>query len=339
MSKRIIKIIFFIVAVIVLIAISFWIYLDFLNQIKQNNQNKNFFEASLQGKNNIKDNDSSIYVKKDFVKILFLGDLMFDRGIRQSAVKNGNNFIFKEVFSLLQNNDLVVSNLEGPITKNKSVSLLSKIGSEKNYIFTFEASLAKTLYENNIRLVNLNNNHILNFGQSGLESTKIYLKDNKVEYFGDLNNLEQKSIIKEISGIKIAFVSYNQFSPNIDEKTNTINEIKRLKDLSDIVILYAHWGNEYVFYPDSNMKELAHTFIDLGVDLIVGSHSHTIVKKEQYKEKMIYYSLGNFVFDQYFNEDVRNGLALEVKIDFKTKELKFKEHKLYLDYNGQTILK
>jgi len=272
------------------------------------------------------------------IKILFLGDLMFDRGIRQSAQKNGNSFIFEKIHSFLKEQDLAMANLEGPITDEESVSVNSKIGSENNYIFTFPTDLAKTLFDENIKIVNLGNNHIFNFGQAGLESTKKYLEAAGVGYFGQ--NINQLS--REISGVKIAFINYNQFSGK-DAGSSAANDIKEAKAKADIVVLFAHWGEEYYgeeYYkePPAYVSEIAREFIDAGADLIIGSHSHTVQKSEVYGGKKIYYSLGNFVFDQYFSSQTRQGLGVVLKINPKTKEIKFEEKRFYLESNGQTIL-
>ena len=275
------------------------------------------------------------------VKILFVGDLLFDRGIRYYADKNGgNDFIFKKISSALAGNDLVVANLEGPITNNKSVSAGTVVGSPDNYFFTFDPSVATTLFKENIKMVDLGNNHILNFGQTGLTATKKYLTEAGVGYFGDSSS-DSKSTSTVINGIKVAFVGYNQFSGLTDgkEEQATIDEIKKVRGTSDIVVVFSHWGVEYDSAPTSAMKALAHQFIDAGADVVVGSHSHVIGQVEAYKGKRIYYSLGNFIFDQYFSEEVRNGLGVKVKIDGKTKQLDFSETHFYLDTNGQTVEK
>lgn len=279
------------------------------------------------------------YSYPDNIKILFAGDLMFDRGIRYYAEKGGgNNFIFEKISDLLLNNDLAVVNLEGPITDEKSVSSGTAPGSTNNYFFTFDPSVAKTLFNENIRLVNLGNNHILNFGSRGLESTKKYLDESSVDYFGAPTG--KRSIIENIDGLKIAFVSYNEFVSDIEaEQKSTIEEIKTLKSEAALVIVFSHWGDEYAHEPSDAIKELAHQFIDAGADLIIGSHSHVIQQMEEYKNKRIYYSLGNFVFDQYFNEDVRQGLGVIVKINKQTKQLEFEEKNFYLQENGQTIVR
>ena len=155
----------------------------------------------------LKESDPGFFLKppeateKKYTQLLFVGDLMFDRGIRYFANKNGGNeFIFDKIRPILANNDLVITNLEGPITDRKSISSETKPGSTNNYFFTFDPSVAETLYRENIKLVNLGNNHILNFGWPGLNSTKKYLDKAGVNYFGAPE--EQKSIIKEIDGIK-----------------------------------------------------------------------------------------------------------------------------------------
>jgi len=274
--------------------------------------------------------------EKQYIQLLFVGDLMFDRGIRYFADKNGgNDFIFDKISPALLKNNLVVANLEGSITDNKSLSAGTSPGSTNNYFLTFNPSVAKTLFKNNIRLVDLGNNHISNFGADGIKSTQKYLNDAGVDYFGAPSGNSGK--IENINGIKVGFVSYNQFSD--DRPLNVINEIKKIKLDADLVFVFSHWGNEYELTQTSEQTNSAHQFIDAGADLVVGSHPHVIQPVEEYKGKRIYYSLGNFIFDQYFDENVRNGLGVVVKIDKQTKKMSFEEKHFYLQSGGQTIIK
>ena len=301
--------------------------------------NKNSFDISGEDKDSVTSYVSGFYAKKTDIQILFTGDLMFDRGIRYYANKNSSNeFIFNKVYPTLAKSDLVVSNLEGPITDNKSISSGTEPGSSNNYIFTFDKSVADTLFAENIKLVDLGNNHILNFHNAGVKSTEEYLSDAGVEYFGSPNG--NKSIIKNIDGLKIAFVSYNEFaeSTNLDQ-AQTISEIQKLKTQSDLIIVFCHWGVEYTAEPTDAIKDLAHQFINAGADVIIGSHPHVKQSTEIFNNKKIYYSLGNFVFDQYFDEDVRNGLGVILKIDPETKKLEFEDLNFYLQSGGQTIIK
>jgi poly-gamma-glutamate synthesis protein (capsule biosynthesis protein) len=274
--------------------------------------------------------------EKSKTSILFVGDLMFDRYIAQVAAKKGDSFIFSGISSFLKENDLVVANLEGPITDKKSISIGTVVGDKGHFSFTFNKSLAGTLVENNIRLVNIGNNHILNFKEEGLNQTKKYLEENKVNYFGDPENKEKNYIIEEINGIKIGFVSFNQFGGSAEE---TKKDIETIKGTTDIIIVYAHWGKEYSKIPSENIKIMAHNFIDSGADLVIGSHPHVIQNTEEYKRKRIYYSLGNFIFDQYFSAETMKGLAVEVIIDSENKNMEFHEFPLLLQKNGQTLPK
>jgi gamma-polyglutamate biosynthesis protein CapA len=266
------------------------------------------------------------------ISLLFLGDLMFDRSIRQFAEKKGNDFIFGKISDVLRENNLVVTNLEGPITDNISKSVGTKPEEKGHFIFTFDKSLTGTLFKQNIKLVNLGNNHILNFGIDGLEQTKKYLAESGIEYFGD-PKADQNYLIKEIDGIKVGFVGYSQFEENSIEKAK--KNIAIIKNIADVVIVYTHWGKEYEKTPSNSIKDIAHVFIDAGADLIIGSHPHVIQNEESYKGKRIYYSLGNFVFDQYFSPETQKGLAVKVRIN-RNKELIFEDIVLFMGKNGQT---
>jgi AmmeMemoRadiSam system protein B len=309
-------------------------------------ENKNSFDISGQDEKSVTSYIFGFFAQKNSTQILFVGDLMFDRGIRYYAEKNGgNSYIFsakggpasgwETLSDFLRNNDLVVANLEGPITNNKSISAESAIGSSNNYFFTFDPGVAITLAKENIKLLNLGNNHILNFGKDGLYQTKKYLDKSDINYFGSPN--EENSAVKYINGLKIAFISFNQFIENNPQQV--VEEIKKQKENADLVFVFCHWGNEYELSESENQKKLAHDFVDAGADLVIGSHPHVIQPVEIYKDKRIYYSLGNFIFDQYFDENVRNGMGVIVKINPETKQLDFSEQKFYLQSGGQTILK
>ena len=301
--------------------------------------NKNSFDFSGEDRNSVTSYVSGFYAEKKDIKLLFVGDLMFDRGIRYYAEKNGGNeFIFDKIYPTLANNDLVVANLEGPITGNKSISAGTVSGSTNNYYFTFDPDVAETLYRENVKLVDLGNNHIKNFGTAGVDSTIKYLSNANVDYFGVPNG--KRSEINNIDGVNITFVSYNDFNGDpVIEQNRTIDEIKKDKLQADIIIVFSHWGNEYQSKETDYQKNIAHKFIDASADLIIGSHPHVIQPMEEYKGKRIYYSLGNFIFDQYFSKDVRNGLGVEIKINPITKQLDFNDVNFYLDNNGQTVEK
>ena len=269
--------------------------------------------------------------------LLFLGDLMFDRGIRKVAAAKGNDFIFQGVRALLAGHRLVIANLEGPITSRPSVSLGRPPQEKNHYLFTFPPGLAPTLKRHHVNLVHLGNNHLLDFGPEGLAQTRKHLESSGVGWFGDPLDETHRWIIKPVNGVKLALVSYNQFTPQAVDKT--LSDLKQVRPQADLVILYAHWDAEYRGQPGDRTRSLAHLFIDQGADLVIGSHSHTVQPPETYQGKMIYYSLGNFIFDQGGREETRRGLALEVRVHPRNLALDFKEIPLLLEKNGQTTLR
>jgi poly-gamma-glutamate synthesis protein (capsule biosynthesis protein) len=248
-------------------------------------------------------------VKKD-VTVVFGGDLMFDRSIREKLARNGEDYALSCVDEILLPADLVVANLEGPITSNPSMSLGSAVGSPENFTFTFPTTTATMLARHNIRLVNIGNNHIMNFGASGLLETKRWLSAAGVRYFGEPDVAEEERLERlDVKGIPFSFLNWNEWGPGTLSEMNA--QIAREVAFGRRAIVYTHWGDEYV-NPTEKMRKLAHAFIDAGAMMVIGSHPHVVQESELYNGKRIYYSLGNFVFDQYWNEDVSTGLLLRV---------------------------
>ncbi len=305
------------------------------------NRSNDLFDASKKNMNYKEEvqvkgvSDENIPIEK--LRILFVGDLMLDRYIRQVTEKKGKDFIFDDIGGFLKSYDLVVANLEGPITENASLSINSKEGEKNNYYFTFPPDSADLLYGKNIKLVNIGNNHILNFGEAGYAETKERLKKSGVKYFGDTGFSGDNFYVYLINGTRFAFVSYNQFTSK--SGIRTLEAIKNLKNKSDFIIIFSHWDKEYFSEPMESTKILSREFVDAGADLIIGSHPHVIQSKEIYKGKLIYYSLGNFIFDQYFSPETQKGLAVEAEFDPTSKNIDFSEYPLKLKNNGQTIIK
>jgi len=274
---------------------------------------------------------------KNQIKILFVGDMMFDRYIREGVRKYGDgdyNYIFSQIKDKLAGYDLVVGNLEGPITDKISVSVGTAMDDKKNLKFTFDPSVAKALAENNIKLVDLGNNHILNQSEDGIAQTKKYLGEAGVQYFGDTGGDQSPALVKNIGGTKIGFVNYNYSIVGSLEKA--IEDIGDLKKKSDIVVVCPHWGTEYkVGDPGQEIKNEAYKFIDAGADAIIGGHPHVIEDSEVYKNKKIYYSLGNFIFDQYFQKETMEGLGVEILIK-PDLIMEFSEVKFEMTKKGQT---
>ncbi len=236
---------------------------------------------------------------------------------------------------------MIVANLEGPVTDFPSRSVGSEIGSTSNYFFTFDPKVITETLAKWPFIVNLGNNHILNFGQEGLSQTYRYLENSGLPHFGSTQPAQEELsyLIKESNGITFGYVNYNQFvTGGLDRAFSDLAEVR---PQVDVVIVYTHWGNEYV-QENQVIKDLAHQFVDAGADLLIGSHPHVVQGTEIYQGKKIYYSLGNFVFVQYFEEAVQNGLLVTVEvcrsIDTHSFDWEFIDYPIQLNKDGTTSL-
>lgn len=270
--------------------------------------------------------------------VLFVGDMMFDRSIRTIGEKEGYSYLLSCIKDVLIEQTIVVGNLEGPITSNRSVSVGSKVGSAPNFQFTFSPKITDALLLNNVGYVNLGNNHILNFGWSGLEQTRNYLDKAGIKYFGEpqKDNATTSSIAYiELPQRKIALIGYNEFWKPV--ASSTVRQIQDNKAEDNYVVVYTHWGQEYASSSPAE-QNLAHEFIDAGADVIIGSHPHVVQEIEVYRDKYIFYSLGNFIFDQWFNEGVMSGLIVKLTFDDQFKDPVVEELAVRLNKDGRTCI-
>ena len=245
--------------------------------------------------------------------VIFGGDMMFDRTIRTAMEEKGGDHIFSCIDGVLREADMAVANLEGPITDYPSISQYSKPRDQNNFTFTFPPSTASLLFAHNIRLVNIGNNHIANFGREGMTQTKSWLDTAGVRYFGDPQSPEAERVARTmIGGIAFSFVNWSDWTS--DKTDHTVAQVKSERDAGRIVVVYTHWGEEYVS-PPQRVRTLAHQFVDAGAEVVIGSHPHIVQEHEIYRGKYIYYSLGNFIFDQYWNDEVRTGLLVRAVFD------------------------
>jgi gamma-polyglutamate biosynthesis protein CapA len=264
-------------------------------------------------------------VTQSNVTIFFTGDVMLGRGV-DGLLARGQN-VFRNVDPMFLNADAVVINLEDPMT-NSSINFKKTVPLKANPIY------APLLKKNNIVVACLANNHIMDYGDTGLTDTINTLKSNGINYTGAGYNIDQATqpVYLNIKGRKIAVLnfldnsSFTEFLPS-EMPSATINSpgyapadwniikqrIDESKNNSDITIVVFHYGNEYSTTPNPSQIELSHECIDEGADMVIGSHPHVIQKIESYKGKPIFYSLGNFVFDQ-SNIATHSSLMLEMNM-------------------------
>jgi len=276
----------------------------------QNMTYKNINSAGFTG-NDFSD-DVTSYVFAHFIKgapqidkkisVLSFGDMMFSRAV-EASMKNGMN-PFEKIRgpegNFLKGVDFISANLEGPITESGDCV-------EKDYSFKFSPEITELISGSGINIVNLANNHAGDCRAKGMTDTEDYLSKSGIDYFGK-SSVNDSYIEKEINGKKIVFLGID-ITIHSDDLTQYYDLIKKLKEINDYLVVNIHWGYEYHALPSQIQKDIAHALVDSGADLIIGHHPHVVQPVEIYKDKAIFYSLGNFIFDQ-IGKETNKGLGV-----------------------------
>lgn len=236
-------------------------------------------------------------------KIVFVGDMMFDRGVETLMEGMGFTYPVELIKDFLNGFDYSVGNLEGPINKKP------KDFPDSSLMFSFNEKSVESLKAGNFKVVSLANNHTLNMGEDGLQETKDILKENGIGYAGDsidcgIDYLYQKD--------EITYYAINETYANNCSENQLINSFidARHYNPDSFIVAIMHWGTEYSLESSVSQQQMAHDLIGAGADLVIGSHPHVVQEVEEYQGKLIFYSLGNFIFDQYFSEETQKGLAV-----------------------------
>ncbi len=257
------------------------------------------------------------------VTLAFIGDLMFDRGVKTSVQTNFDgdyNKLFENLEEL-KGADIAFANLEGPISLNGK-----NVGSK--YSFRFPPEIATVIKNSGIDIVSFANNHVGDWSLTAFKDTLNHLKDSSILFTGaGFTKTEASNVtIIESQGIKIGFLGFSDVGPNwIEAKENQpgqllatdpnrLEYIREAKKKVDILVVSYHWGDEYKSF-NARQTSLAHSSIDNGADLVIGHHPHVVQDTEIYKNKLIAYSLGNAIFDQKFSEETMQGMLLHVDVN------------------------
>ena len=247
--------------------------------------------------------------KEEYVpeKIFFAGDMMFDRGVEALMQKSSFTYPIERMKDFLSVFDFSVGNLEGPLNEKP------KYFSDQSLKFSFDKRSIESLKTGKFALVSLANNHTLNMGDDGLEETKNILKENNVGFTGDPIECDADYIYQKDG---ITFYGVNVTFPNNCSNKEIGDWIKGTKfyNPETFFVVLVHWGDEYKTVSSKEQQNLAHNMIDAGADLVVGGHPHVVQNIEKYNGKLIFYSLGNFIFDQYFSAETKEGLGVGMEI-------------------------
>ncbi len=276
------------------------------------------------------------------LRIMAVGDVFLGRGVEYHLTKNNKsfNYPFEKVHDILKEGDIIYCNLEAPFTD--STHGLAGIDEEGGkYCLKNKPEAFEGVKYAGFNLVSLANNHILDYYERGLFDTIRLLEENSIAYAGAGSDLDEarKPAIIEKKGVKVGMLSYTDMAEVLykgnpplrfvagedkagvaPRKLEYIKEdIEKLRDKVDILIVTLHWGVEYEYYVLPEQVEFAHHVMDLGADIIIGSHPHRMKGIEIYKGKPIVYSLGNFISDQ---NDPRNQEGFILDFEFENKKLK-----------------
>ncbi|MCE9628591.1 MAG: CapA family protein [Candidatus Vogelbacteria bacterium] len=260
------------------------------------------------------------------VSLVFVGDMMLDRGVNFSVQKNfGGDFnqLFTEL-DFIREADIAFGNLEGPVSdKGRNIGSI--------YSFRMKPESLQAVAAAGFDVLSVANNHAGDWTSEAFVDTVARIKNLNILPIGGGNNYQEASLvkIKEVRGVKVGFIGFSDVGPNwlavgssspgillaSDPQFDQI--IKTAAESVDVLVTSFHFGEEYLATSTSRQQVLARRAIDNGASLVIGHHPHVIEELERYKNGVIIYSLGNFIFDQGFSKETMEGGVLFVKLDGK----------------------
>lgn len=250
------------------------------------------------------------------ITLTAVGDIMLGGGVEALIKQYGAEYPFQHVATILKNSDITFANLESPLTNenNKAVwdytKILGKPIEIDGKVFSSVYCKAppdavKGLTYAGFDILSLANNHIMDYGATGLFDTIKALSESNIKFVGAGKNINdaRKPVILQVKDVEVGFLAYSDVyiaskkRPGVAPTKYIEKDIEKLKDEVDVVVISIHQGMDIVDYPLSNEVQMMHSIIDSGADLILRHHPHVAQGIEHYKNGVIVYSLGNFVFD------------------------------------------
>ncbi len=245
-------------------------------------------------------------------QVLFVGDIMLGRAVETRMDIEGQSYPFLGTRELLSSPDITVGNFEGV------VSAVHEKAEPMTFSFSIKESSLAYLGTVGFDILSLANNHSDDYGSSSVAYMRTRCELYTIDCRGSAIGLAEHSIlVREVNGKKIGFLFLHTLyrDPDLSVLSTLLNT---LNATSDIQIAYVHWGDEYKLRHNDTQESLAHTLIDGGVDVVIGHHPHVVQDIELYEGKPIFYSLGNFIFDQFFDDEVTQMIAVRMDIGTTT---------------------
>lgn len=279
------------------------------------------------------------------LSIVMVGDCLIHRFVYTDASNGDGTYSFSKMFteveSLIKGHDLAFYNQESNIGgKALGLSAYPRFNSPEE--------IGDDMVNLGFNLVSLANNHTMDKGEQGvINSVKFWKTKPGVYYTGQaLSDEDRESNIKvlEKNGIKYAFFAYTtvtngllppagkEYLTNIYSKEKVQKDIDKVKDKADLIIVSMHWGEEYTTNPNNNQKQVAKELADMGVNLVIGNHAHSIEPVEMIDDTLVFYALGNFISAQDTN-DKQTGVIVSLNINKdKDGKITFNDIKADLTY-------
>ncbi|MGW8179585.1 MAG: CapA family protein [bacterium] len=260
--------------------------------------------------------------EEDILTVVAVGDILLSRNVgKKIDITDNPGVPFENVKQYLATADIAFGNLESPIGPG-TVPIV------RGVVFKCLTRYVPGLVEAGFDVLSTANNHALDQGTDNVEFTVNYLESHKILAVGSRRIGDQTSFGRVIrrKGVAVGFLAYSyaayndggaRQSPLIatwHDREQVIEEISQLKEEVDILFVSIHAGGEYRRKPEKQKTEFAREAIDAGADAVIGHHPHWIQPVEIYRGKPIFYSLGNFVFDQGDSVETSQGLMVEFRI-------------------------
>lgn len=242
--------------------------------------------------------------EKKTVTLAFAGDVLLDRKVKTTIDSLGQNEFISRCYKF--QTDYAIVNFENPATENG-------IKRKKKFTFNARPDAIEILKKIGVTHANLSNNHSIDCGRNGLIQTVFNLNSFNIKTTGYgktqeetcnptiLRKNDQEIAIFSTVGIPIEYYYSLNNKPGIctmsvEDICNNVSAFNK-QNPNVKIFVQIHWGTEYKSEPDLTQRKHAHQLIDAGADVIIGHHPHVIQTIELYKDKPIFYSVGNFIFD------------------------------------------
>lgn len=247
----------------------------------------------------------NFFTPEDQQLVLFTGDVFLGRAVeRWWKIAPANQTPFTYVESLFGEYEHVVINFESAVPKQHVPT------PDYTFRFSVAAKVVETLPTFNITHASLANNHGNDFGSAGVANARAVFGTSGITPLGSPNTVDEHTVHTVQAGdVSVALVSVNTVGVplSLDEVFASIDAVR---ETHDFVMVYVHWGTEYQPVPDTIQAVITETLVEAQVDVVIGHHPHVVQPVERVGDTIVFYSLGNTVFDQYFSEAVQEGLLV-----------------------------